>query len=298
MRPVVGTYRCSPPLIRPSKLTSKENGGVGKDLSDGYNVNFAVGCRMGCQFCYVDAIHKRFGPQRYGDAVKAKWGDYLLVPSNIQEAIDKTRWERWAGKEVMMSSTHDPFLPETEPWARLILERALPKGVRFCIQTRAYLVLNHLQLLVQYREQIRLQVSIATMNRGFARLIEPRVPPPERRLEVLGKAKEAGLCTGVILAPIFPFCGARPHPSLDILRLAEAIAEIRPDHVYGESLHVRGMNMTLIEEALGENVSTAQRGPDGTSFDEAAEYWFHNSLERYGMKGTWWPEGRGDAAAD
>lgn len=47
---VEGTYHCSPPLIRPSKLTSKENGGVGKDLSQGWNLNFAVGCTHACPF--------------------------------------------------------------------------------------------------------------------------------------------------------------------------------------------------------------------------------------------------------
>ena len=62
---VEGTYRCSPPLIRPSKLTTRENGGVGKDLSEGWNLNFAVGCTHACPLCYVDAIHKRFGSGRH-----------------------------------------------------------------------------------------------------------------------------------------------------------------------------------------------------------------------------------------
>src|SRR6266480_1029206 len=106
-----GTYRCSPPLIRQSKLTTKERGGVGKDLSHGWNLNFAVGCTHACPFCYVDSIHKRFGALRYGDLVERKWGDYFLVPENLEAAIHQTAWERWAGIEVMMSSTHDPYLP-------------------------------------------------------------------------------------------------------------------------------------------------------------------------------------------
>src|SRR6266545_3067919 len=73
-----GAYRCAIPLIRPSKLTTKARGGVGKDLSEGWNLNFAVGCTHACPFCYVDAIHKRFGSSRYGDLVRAKWGDYFL----------------------------------------------------------------------------------------------------------------------------------------------------------------------------------------------------------------------------
>src|SRR6267143_1990648 len=60
-----GVYRASIPLIRPSRLTSTSRGGVGKELSEGWCLNFAVGCTHACPFCYVDAIHKRFG-KRYG----------------------------------------------------------------------------------------------------------------------------------------------------------------------------------------------------------------------------------------
>src|SRR3990170_7942508 len=135
-----GTYRATIPLIRPSKLTSKERGGVGKELSEGWCINFAVGCTHACPFCYVDAIHKRFGKTRYGDAVLQDWGNYLLIPSNLPEAIEETPWHRWSGKEVMMSSTHDPYLPKLAAAARQILEHALPAGVRFCLQTRSFLV--------------------------------------------------------------------------------------------------------------------------------------------------------------
>jgi len=103
-----GTFRTTPPLIRKSKLTSRSNGGVGKQLSDGWSLNFAVGCTHGCPFCYVDEIHKRFGQSRYGEVVLQKWGDYLLLPGNLDDAIEKTPWRRWSGKEVMMSSTHHP----------------------------------------------------------------------------------------------------------------------------------------------------------------------------------------------
>ncbi len=280
---VEGTYRCSPPLIRPSRLTSKENGGVGKDLSEGWNLNFAVGCTHGCPFCYVDAIHKRFGEGRYGPAVLNKWGDYFLVPNNLDEAINRTPWARWRGKEAMMSSTHDPYLPKLARAARNILEHALPAGVRICLQTRSFLVTKDLDLLAEYKDQVRLQVSIATMNRELARMIEPRVPPPEARIGVLRRAKAAGLTVGVILAPIFPPTATRPDFAADIREMANQLAEIQPDHIYGESLHVRGENVNLLEEALGEEVFL------GRGFDRAAERIFNRELASVGLSGTWWP---------
>ena len=280
---VEGNYLASIPLVRPSRLTSRRRGGVGKELSEGWCLNFAVGCTHACPFCYVDAIHKRFG-LRYGAAVREKWGDYFLTPTNLHEAIERTPWHRWKGKEVMMSSTHDPYLPTLAKAAREILERALPAGVRFCLQTRSVLVLKDLDLLGQYRDQVRLQFSIATMNDALSRRIEPRVPSPERRMEVLARAVEAGLRTGVIIAPVFPVCRLRPDIREDLRAIVERLADIRPDHIYGESLHVRGENLRLVEEALGEPVRLTK------GFDRGVARLFREELARVGLKGVWWPE--------
>lgn len=279
-----GTYRCSVPLVRPSKLTSRENGGIGKNLSEGWSLNFAVGCTHGCPFCYVDSIHKRFGNSRYGSLVLQKWGNYFLVPSNIDEAIERTPWERWRNKEVMMSSTHDPYLPDLAAVTRKILEHALPAGVRVCLQTRSCLVSKDFSLLAEHSDQVRLQMSISTLNKEFSRLIEPRVPSPERRLQTLRKAKDDDLRIGVVLAPVFPPIPQRPDVREDIQEIARTLAEIQPDFIYGESLHVRGENIRLIQDVIGD----FKEGMNG--FDETAGFIFRGELKRAGLKGTWWPE--------
>ncbi len=278
-----GSYLASVPLIRRSKLTSKSRGGVGKELSEGWCLNFAVGCTHACPFCYVDAIHKRFG-KRYGNLPQLKWGDYFLVPSNLKEAIEQTPWSRWAGKEVMMSSTHDPYLPKLASHAREILEHALPSGVRFCIQTRSLLVLKDLNLLSEYTSQVRLQVSIATLSRDLSRKIEPRVPPPERRLDVLEAAAAAGLEVGVIIAPVCPACRLRPDIQEDLRLIAQRLKGVRPEHIFGESLHVRGENLRLTQESLGQPVHI------DPLFDRLASRIFHEELRRAGLEGVWWAE--------
>ncbi len=281
---VEGTYRCTIPLIRPSRLTTRARGGVGKNLSEGWNLNFAVGCTHACPFCYVDPIHKRFGVSRYGEAVRQKWGDYFLIPENLDEAIEKTQWRRWKGKEAMMSSTHDPYLPQLANAARNILERALPAGVRLCIQTRSFLVTKDMDYIARFPGQVRLQVSIATMDRELARLIEPRVPSPEARLEVLRRAKLRGIRIGVILAPIVPGVYVRPDVPGDLRAMAEALAELEPDHIFGESMHIRGENVRLVEERIGQEL------PPKVGFDQRCARWFRKELARVGLTGTWWPE--------
>jgi len=300
-------YTIKPPLIKPSKLTFNESG---KELSDGYALNFAVGCTHACRFCYVDSIHKRFTLNRLGnDAIARSWGMYLLIPNNIEEAISKTPWHRWRGKEVMLSSTHDPYLPELAGYARRILEASLPYGVKYCIQTRSLLVKNDFDLLSKYKDQIRLQYSIATLNEELAKLIEPRVPSPYARLNVLKEATRLGLKVGVIIAPIFPIEGWLN----DLENIFKELAEIsyysnrngddnnsnsssssRMD-VYGEALHIRGINMEYIKEVFYNKRSNIRfvSDLDKTSllrFDKLVGKHFNALLTKYRLNGRYWYE--------
>jgi DNA repair photolyase len=283
---LVSKFRINPPLVKPSRLTLRNADGVGKNLSDGWAVNFAVGCSFGCPFCYVDYIWKGYGRAKFGPVVDLRWGDYLLLPNNLDEAIRATPWERWSGVEVLMSSTHDPFLPQLVEGAMKILEAALPRKVRFCIQTRSPLAARSIPILKRYREQVRLQVSIATMDRQFSRLIEPRVSLPEARLNLLRKAKEAGLKVGVIIAPVFPPVPQRPDWRSDMEEIFRELVDIEPDFVYGESLHIRGMNVVYLKEVLGVEISHKEL----SKLDQEAGRLFKVLTRRYKLRGTWWYE--------
>ena len=283
-----GKFKINPPIIKCSKLTSLKNGGVGKELSDGWAINYAIGCTYACRFCYVDNIHKRFSV-RHGDLVNRSWGMYFLIPENIDEAMEATPWWKWKGKEIMMSSTHDPYLPQLYSITRKILERSLPYGVKYLIQTRSTLVAKDLDLLSKYKDQIRLQVSIASLDEKFGRTIEPRAPSPLARFEVLREAKEAGLVTGVIVAPIFPKKDWRR----DVQVILEKAAEYKVDQVFGEALHIRGMNLEYIREVLLKTKDYLELfetlSPQRLYiFDKIAGRWFNALLRTYNLNGKWW----------
>jgi DNA repair photolyase len=279
-----GEYEIKPPLIKPSKLTILDNGGVGKELSDGWAVNFAIGCIFACPFCYVDNIHKRFTVHRVSYEIQRPWGMYFFKPKNIEEAIKKTPWEKWKGKLVMMSSTHDPYLPQLYPIPRKILEKGLKAGVKFLIQTRSFLVTKDFDLLSRYKDQVILQVSIATMDEKFRMKIEPRAPPVKTRLEVLRKAKEIGLKTGVIIAPVFPPNKFREDVEGDLDNIMRELKDIGVDHVFGEMLHERGINLGYLEIILGEKVIINEY------LDKELGRLFEKLLYKYGLKGRWWYE--------
>jgi DNA repair photolyase len=47
-------------------------------------------------------------------------------------------------------------------------------------------------------------LSVTTLDRGFARKMEPRCPTPARRLEAIRALSDAGVQTGVMAAPMIP----------------------------------------------------------------------------------------------
>jgi DNA repair photolyase len=278
-------YQIKPPLIRESRLTTRERGGVGKPLSTGYVANYAIGCTHACPFCYVDSIHKRLVVRIHPEA-GLEWGEYLLIPEphSFEKALRETPWHRWRGELVLMSSTHDPFLPQLVPYAKAILETGLKHGVRFLIQTRSLNALQVLPLLARYRGQVIFQVSIATLNEELRRLIEPRVPPATARLAMLRRAKGFGLGTGVIIAPIMPPVKQRPNVEADLDAIMRELASIGVDQVFGEMLHIRGQNIARLEGILGVRLVVNKE------LDRQLGNLFETLLIKYGLNGEYWYE--------
>ena len=269
-------------IVRKSSLSADKSG---KDLSDGWVVNFAVGCSHGCLFCYVDRIWRLHAANKhspYRGLELKEWGQYLYVAPNLEEQIRRTPWHRWRGVRILMSSTHDPYLPELywpNKWPRRILEAALPHGVKFTILTRSTLPTQDFDLYAKYRGQVLLMASIPTLDSNFTRVTEPRAPPPEARLAVLRRAKELGIPIGVVVAPIITRSGWRQ----DLERLFKALAELKPSAVFGESLHPRGLNLARLRAAGAE----AEVGP---AVDREVGHAFEELLKRYGLRGAYWYE--------
>jgi DNA repair photolyase len=214
----------------------------------------------------------------------AEWGQYLYVPRDLEERIKTTPWQRWSGARILMSSTHDPYLPELyfpNKWPRRILEAALPHGVRFTILTRSTLPVVDFDLYAKYRGQIMLMSSIPSLDREFVRITEPRAPPPVARFSMLKKAKELGVEVGVVVAPII----TRPSWRQDLERLFKALAELQPAAVYGESLHARGPNLARLK-AVGMEVKV------GPTVDREVGRAFEELLRDYGLRGAYWYEYR------
>ncbi len=161
-----------------------------------YAYNPYAGCAHGCLYCYARAF------TRYRDAAE-HWGRVVYIKENAPEVLE--REVRAARRGVVgVSTITDPYQPveEGERLTRRGLEVLLGAGFRVSIQTKSDLVLRDLDLLSRYRHLVDVGLTITTMSRGVAELMEPGAPPPEARAAALERLSGEGIETWVFLGPI------------------------------------------------------------------------------------------------
>ena len=113
------------------------------------------------------------------------------------------------GQQIAIGTATDPYQPAEKRFeiTRSILqELALHHGLEVGIVTKSDLVVRDVDLLRTIAEHNVLSISltITTLSTKLARILEPRAPRPDLRLDAVAKLSSAGLHAGVICAPVLP----------------------------------------------------------------------------------------------
>ena len=89
---------------------------------------------------------------------------------------------------------------------RRVLEVLVETRHPFSIVTKSGLIERDLDLLQQAARHnlVSVAVSVTTLDRKLARVMEPRAAAPHRRLEVIRALREAGVPVSVLVAPVIP----------------------------------------------------------------------------------------------
>lgn len=89
---------------------------------------------------------------------------------------------------------------------RAILEVLAECNHPFSLVTKSSLVERDIDIIAPMAAKglATIFVTITTLDRHIARKSEPRAAAPERRLETLHRLSEAGIPTGVMVAPVIP----------------------------------------------------------------------------------------------
>ncbi len=169
-----------------------------------WTVNPYRGCEFGCQYCYARYTHE------YMELDGADFERKIYVKQEAGAiAARDLAVEKIAGEHIAIGTATDPYQPAEREYGatRAILEQmAARRGLSVSITTKSDLVLRDLDLLRRIAEHssISVNLSITTLRTRLARMLEPRAPRPDLRMNAIRELRRAGIPAGVFAMPLLP----------------------------------------------------------------------------------------------
>ncbi|SDH05252.1 intein-containing Rv2578c family radical SAM protein [Klenkia brasiliensis] len=152
----------------------------------------------------------------------------IVVKTNVAEVlrreVSRASWKR---EHVALGTNTDPY-QRAEGRYRLmpgVIDALARSGTPFSVLTKGTLLTRDLPLLAAASRDvpIGLGVSLAIWDDDLHRSLEPGVPTPRARLELVRRIADAGLPCGVFLAPVLPgLTDQKEHLERAIAAVAEA----------------------------------------------------------------------------
>jgi len=169
-----------------------------------WTINPYRGCEFACKYCYARYTHE-FMEMRDGVDFEQK----IYVKQHAADLLRQELRRVKPGEEIAIGTATDPYQPAERRFevTRSILEElARHQGLHLGLITKGNLILRDLDLLKELGRKNRLFVNltITTLNVDLARILEPRAPRPDLRMETVRKLNQAGIAAGVSCSPVIP----------------------------------------------------------------------------------------------
>ena len=177
-----------------------------------WSLNPYAGCAHRCTFCYVRAFEARAdrpADDRYGRSIRIK----VNVAGVLRAELARPSWTR---ESVAVGAATDPYQPAEGRYrlTRACIRELGAARTPFSLITRGPMIRRDVDVLVDAarRAKVHVSFSVPTLDERIWRATEPGTAPPRRRLEAVRVLVDAGIDTGVALAPLLP--GISDDPAL------------------------------------------------------------------------------------
>jgi DNA repair photolyase len=169
-----------------------------------HTVNAYRGCSHACTYCFARPTHEYLGLGLGEDFERT-----LVVKINAVERVRaELRAPRWGGNVIAMGTNTDPYQRAEGKYHLTggIIDALAEVANPFSILTKSTLILRDLDRLTRAaaRTDVRCNFSIGTLDPAVWRATEPGTPHPRQRVEAVRRLNDAGIPTGVLIAPIIP----------------------------------------------------------------------------------------------
>jgi DNA repair photolyase len=218
------------------------------DLGFVRSVNPYRGCEHGCIYCFARPTHAFLGLSPGLD-----FETKLIARPGAAAALKKEISARgYEPKTIAIGTNTDPYQPIEARYQimRSLLGTLQDFGHPVGIVTKGTLIERDLDILGEMGRAglVRVGISVTTLDAKLSRAMEPRVPAPARRLQIIERLVSSGCPVRVMVAPVVP--GLTDHELEGILAAAADAGASSAEWIMLRLPHeVAG----LFQEWLGEN---------------------------------------------
>ncbi|MCC7046267.1 MAG: PA0069 family radical SAM protein [Alphaproteobacteria bacterium] len=174
------------------------------DIPFDRSINPYRGCEHGCVYCFARPTHAYLGLSPGLD-----FETKLLMKPDAAKLLERElRNPRYRCDVMAMGTNTDPYQPVEREHriTRQILEVLNAFNHPVGIVTKSALVMRDIDILADMakRNLASVGISVTSLDRDLARVMEPRASTPPRRLAAIAALAAAGIPTSVMVAPIIP----------------------------------------------------------------------------------------------
>ena len=174
------------------------------DIAFSQSVNPYRGCEHGCVYCFARPSHayldlspgldfetRLFAKTNAPELLRAELAKPGYVPAPIALGINTDGWQPIERRHGI---------------SRACLEVLLETRHPLSIVTKGSALLRDLDLLAELAKHglVSVFVSITSLDNTLSSKLEPRAAAPHTRLKMLSALRDAGVPTGVLVAPVIP----------------------------------------------------------------------------------------------
>jgi DNA repair photolyase len=210
-----------------------------------WSLNPYRGCVHACQYCYARETHSYLALNAGRDFERA-----IFYKENVAEVLERELGApSWPHESISIGTATDAYQPAEGRFriTRACLEVLARHRNPISIVTKSTLVVRDLDCLQELSSHARVRVyfTVTTLDTRLWKQLEPGTPPPAARLKILARLAEAGVETGVLMAPVVPQLtdsaasidhvarAAAEHGAAQFTALPLRLAPLVKDHFFG-----------------------------------------------------------------
>ncbi|MET0597963.1 MAG: PA0069 family radical SAM protein [Mesorhizobium sp.] len=174
------------------------------DISFDRSINPYRGCEHGCVYCFARPTHAYMGLSPGLD-----FESKLFAKPDAAKLLERElAKEGYQPRTIAIGTNTDPYQPIERDYRimREVLEVLDAHNHPVGIVTKSALVTRDIDILSRMAERglAKVALSVTTLDRTLARVMEPRASTPSKRLEAIRQLSDAGIPASVMVAPILP----------------------------------------------------------------------------------------------